>query len=363
MEQDWREIEAYYATVSPEKRDIVAEAIHYLEGNERNHEKLGQLASFCTSNQSEDGETLPVEHLWLDYAREVMKACQAEHLRRKQVRISRKENDGGCKREEKWPLKGQSVIHRFNVEVKYERVKEVFKFGLSQWKIIEGREAGDVERRLRHTRIYHEMLDVLIYYERGTNRTDSLVRMAKMEKRKLDSLNKILTILKSRDPMETRKMRLEIKYEVGELVMSILEIKMKQFERTLGSVQPELLQKMAYYCAQGVETHQDIIKDIQPDLDIAAIGAEDEKVMYVSSHYQIGRFFNKYFSPDRDEQIGYTERAIEHYKAVICHCARFPDLKKPLKEELENCRQSVDMLERQIGKMTEKNPYEEEVKE
>ena len=65
--------------------------------------------------------------------------------------------------------------------------------------------------------------------------------------------------------------------------------------------------------------------------------------------YFIAKFHNKFFSPDKDEQLAETQKAINFYRRVIDGCKNDDnDVRTSLKEEFKASVDAADMLQRQI---------------
>ena len=66
--------------------------------------------------------------------------------------------------------------------------------------------------------------------------------------------------------------------------------------------------------------------------------------------YFIAKFHNKFFSPDKDEQLAETQKAINFYRRVIDGCKNEDndDVRTSLKAEFGASVDAADMLQRQI---------------
>ena len=64
--------------------------------------------------------------------------------------------------------------------------------------------------------------------------------------------------------------------------------------------------------------------------------------------FRIGKFYNKIFTPIGDDQVKFTEIAIEWYEKVVAYCQDNPDQKKAVSLELDHCVSTIDLLQRQL---------------
>ena len=129
--------------------------------------------------------------------------------------------------------------------------------------------------------------------------------------------------------------------------LDLLEIKLKIFEKTSGSLQPKLFQKMAYICKTGAMINDRILETFKEQLEENNL-KNDEVRQVLHAWFYKARFLNKFFSPNREEQINYSRAAIKSYEMVLCYCARNPEAKKLIPEEYKTSRGTADMLKRQV---------------
>ena len=64
--------------------------------------------------------------------------------------------------------------------------------------------------------------------------------------------------------------------------------------------------------------------------------------------FRVGKFYNKIFTPIGEDQIKFTEIAIEWYQKVVDYCRDNPDQKKTVALELDHCVSTIDLLDRQL---------------
>ena len=142
--------------------------------------------------------------------------------------------------------------------------------------------------------------------------------------------------------------------------MDLLEVKLKIFEITSSSLQPRLLQKMAYICKQGALVNDQILDTFAEKITKNILKEEDEVKQVLNAWFCKARFQNKFFAPNRDEQMKYTREAIKHYQMVICYCARNPEARKLIPNEYKTSVEVADLLKRQVKLQEKEKKFEEE---
>ena len=64
--------------------------------------------------------------------------------------------------------------------------------------------------------------------------------------------------------------------------------------------------------------------------------------------FRVGKFYNKIFTPIGEDQVKFTEMAMEWYQKVVDYCHHNPDQKKMAEVELDHCVSTIDLLDRQL---------------
>ena len=141
--------------------------------------------------------------------------------------------------------------------------------------------------------------------------------------------------------------------------LDLLEVKLKIFEKTSGSLQPNLFQKMAYICKTGAKINDKILETFKENLAKNDLTQDDEIRQVLLAWFYKARFLNKFFSPNREEQIDYSRAAIKNYEMVLCYCARNPDTKKLIPQEYKTSLGVSDMLKRQVKLHEKEKSFDE----
>ena len=141
--------------------------------------------------------------------------------------------------------------------------------------------------------------------------------------------------------------------------LDLLEIKLKIFEKTSGSLQPKLFQKMAYICKTGAKINDRILETFKEQLEENNLKNDEEVQQVLLAWFYKARFLNKFFSPNREEQIDYSRAAIKNYEMVLCYCARNMEAKKLIPEEYKTSRGTADMLKRQVKLHEKEKSFDE----
>ena len=165
-----------------------------------------------------------------------------------------------------------------------------------------------------------------------------------------------MTFILAYDVITSRKLL----YELQTAYMDLLEVKLKIFEITSGSLQPRLLQKMAYMCKQGALLNDQILDTFEEKLTKNVLEEEVEVKQVLIAWFSKARFLNKFFAPNREEQMKYTKEAIKHYGMVICYCARNSEARKLIPNEYKTSVEVADLLKRQVKLQEKEKKLEEE---
>ena len=108
-----------------------------------------------------------------------------------------------------------------------------------------------------------------------------------------------------------------IHFELGRCRLEMLDFKMKLFERSAGNLDAKLLQKMCYYCDSGIEDLKTYEKTvIGKGQDIGSL-EKDKLVLLARGWFFTAKLYNKFFTPDRKEQMRYSKMAICYYTRVM----------------------------------------------
>ena len=108
-------------------------------------------------------------------------------------------------------------------------------------------------------------------------------------------------------------------HELQLAYFDLLEVKLKIFEKTSGSLQPKLLQKMAYICKQGVSINEQILDTFEEKVEVNNMleKNDDETRQILKAWFSKARFLNKFFAPNREEQMTYTREAVTYYEKIL----------------------------------------------
>jgi hypothetical protein len=131
---------------------------------------------------------------------------------------------------------------------------------------------------------------------------------------------------------------------MGVIYLDYLDSKLKLFELNPTSASPRLIQKMHFLSKKGIESQQEIIHIISKDGTIS----EERHNLHLKTWYNIAKFYNKVYSPDPEEQICYTKKAIDHYGMIVSYCRLNSQASNFIPDGFKSSLDAKDMLERQI---------------
>ena len=300
--------------------------------------------------------------LWLQYFFDLMKCCAQKHLARTEVQVAKSEAKF---MEEQIDLHFPSdqlkniPLKIFEPTYNYNEVIAMFKYVFVKTASARGREDLLTSQRSDIAWRLCEMYDILIYFEKSARQPNMLGRVAKMQKRKLD-----LNLQLRHDLITYKRTKLErrpVQFQIGKVLYELLATKMSQFERTCGKLNPKLLQKMAYLCTKGIDTFTDALVLANLPANQRSLPRNmllKDKVYCIQCWFYIARFHNKFFTPNRKEQLKYTKKAICFYECVVAGTKANEDTKESLGEELRISVETADLLKRQVKKNEEPSPYQ-----
>ena len=118
-------------------------------------------------------------------------------------------------------------------------------------------------------------------------------------------------------PEQDLAQRRLIHFELGRCRLEMLDFKMKLFERSAGNLDAKLLQKMCYYSDSGIadlKTYEETV--MSKGQDIGGLD-KDKLVLLARGWFFTAKLYNKFFTPDRKEQMRYSNMAICYYTRVM----------------------------------------------
>ena len=191
--------------------------------------------------------------------------------------------------------------------------------------------------------------DVLIHFGSISAMPNAQSKISKMIKRKIDLTRSLLNLSELHTRCGDYR---RLQFQLGCCCLEMLENKMKIFEKNSSNLKPILLQKMAYYVETGVKEFKLYVTTVSKgNVDDWGSLSQIEKICVVKAWFQIARLYNKFFSPDRKEQMAYTKLAICYYTRVMDSESKIGS--GQCAEEIRVSIETSDLLRRQV-KMQEK---------
>lgn len=208
---------------------------------------------------------------------------------------------------------------------------------------VEGNLLKNIEVNQILNKIYHHLT---AFHQDKIASSDSLDRVCKMHWRRIKCLETSLAQC-SNDNGDLNVKVQELTFELADVYLKLLEMKQKKFERTAGNLDPVLLQKMTYYCFTGIKRCQRFLSTLGYK-DAKTTFADDMVQAAILTLFRIGKFYAKIFTPIGDDQVKFTELAIESYQAVVDYCQYHPHHLRHVTSEHSQCLNTIDMLQRQL---------------
>jgi len=174
---------------------------------------------------------------------------------------------------------------------------------------------------------------------------EAVTKLSKLHRRRVKCLEGCLVEMKIPD---NKLIIQELTFELADIYLDKLELKQKKFERTAGNLDPRLLQKMAYFCFTGIKHCQTFLDSLNVDGKLPSKFPEDTVKPAMVTIFRMARFYNKVFTPIREDQNKFTKQAIEYYQKVVDYCTANPDQTRKVDFELNQSISVIDLLERQL---------------
>ena len=142
-----------------------------------------------------------------------------------------------------------------------------------------------------------------------------------------------------------------VHFELGRCRLEMLDFKMKLFERSAGNLDAKLLQKMCYYCDSGIQdlkTYEETV--MKRGQDIGSL-EKDKLVLLARGWFFTAKLYNKFFTPDRKEQMRYSKMAICYYTRVMDATQRVKGSEGGVKDdEVSELARQVDISFLRFGR-------------
>lgn len=104
----------------------------------------------------------------------------------------------------------------------------------------------------------------------------------------------------------------------------------------------------AYFCFTGVKHGQTFLDTLNFKGSLPTKFSDDMVRPAIVTIFRMARFYNKLFTPIREDQIKFTKLAIEYYQKIVAYCSANPDQAKKVEFEHNQSISVIDLLERQI---------------
>jgi len=101
---------------------------------------------------------------------------------------------------------------------------------------------------------------------------------------------------------------------------------------------------MMFLSKKGIESQEEIIDLISKDGTVS----EDRYKLHLKAWYLIGKFYNKVYSPDPEEQMYFTKKAVEYYGLIVSYCRLNANASDFIADGFKSSLDAKDLLERQI---------------
>lgn len=175
-------------------------------------------------------------------------------------------------------------------------------------------------------------------------------QQAKMHKRRIDMLEDVLKELHETYYQSSCR---QIWMELGETYSEILDIKLDRLQASDERPTPSMLKKINNLTGSSIKNFENFIASLKSSkLFVDTNKFPDEMVRPVlSAYFHIGRLYNKFITPDKQQQLENVEKSYNAYSFLVNYCERNSNAKELMHVELSVCKDFVKLLPLKISKL------------
>ncbi|XP_012261040.2 KIF-binding protein-like [Athalia rosae] len=176
-------------------------------------------------------------------------------------------------------------------------------------------------------------------------------RQAKMHKRRIDILEKIVTEL---NPQYYQTVCRQLWIELGEIYCDILDIKLERLQASNERPSPHALTKINHLARSSIKYFQSFLDSlVDPATHNLPDRFSDDVVRpALFAYFLLGRLHYKIITPDKHAQLENLRNSVNAYKSLIDYCDKDPKAAELMKVELSVCKDFVSLLPLKIEKLS-----------
>ncbi|XP_068632652.1 KIF-binding protein-like [Battus philenor] len=174
-------------------------------------------------------------------------------------------------------------------------------------------------------------------------------RRAKMLKRRIDMLE---DLIKEINPTYYLQFCRQMWYELGEIYLDILNIKLDILNKSAEKPTPHALKKINMLCEKSIENYDNFINSVKDKNGKMPSKLDYDLIRPVISAYAfIGRNSMKRISVEKSVQLSNVEKSYDAYQSVVDICKNDEEAAAMMKEEYSLCQEMVKILPIKIKKL------------
>ncbi|KAL2727125.1 hypothetical protein V1478_007403 [Vespula squamosa] len=175
-------------------------------------------------------------------------------------------------------------------------------------------------------------------------------RQAKMHKRRIDILE---ATVKELNPQYYKTACRQIWMELSETYSDILDIKLDRLRISEDKADPHALIKINHLAKSAIKNFQLFLDSLENNsTDARTVTFPHDLVQpALGAYFQMGRLYNKIITLDKSIQLQNTQNSINAYRFVIDYCETHPEAAEIMKQELNLCKEIVNLLPMKVNKL------------
>lgn len=170
-------------------------------------------------------------------------------------------------------------------------------------------------------------------------------RQAKMHKRRIDCLEKVIQGL---SPRFYRSICREIWIELAEIYSEILDIKIDRLQTSDEKPTVQMIAKIERLARSSIKHYQSYLNSLETNKSNDGVESFSDEHLHqaLHSYFHIGRLYNKIIPSDVDKRIENMLKSIDAHSFVVDYYDKHPDKQEELKkyEFIELSREFVKLL-------------------
>lgn len=173
-------------------------------------------------------------------------------------------------------------------------------------------------------------------------------QQAKMHKRRIDMLEDVLKELHETYYQNCCR---QIWMELGETYSEILDIKLERLQTMDERPTPNMLKKINNLTSSAIKYFEKFIESVKKSMAENNKFPDELTRPVLSAYFHLGRLYNKFITPEKNQQLENVEKSYSAYSFLVNYCERDSNAKELMQIELSICKDFVNLLPLKISKL------------